>query len=192
MRRLETMHSQGPLIGDQHALEDGEKPKTEDDDERRPYGIVERDGKVGPQVVDEQQRGDADVGNDEDRDVLREIVRAVMVQFLVTNRASIVGLEIAAEDLAFAAGGTTVAQPALHRELRIALRQGCARGFLIRIGKKGCWVHGAFARRYVVFGLGHTLAFATRAGRRPDVTRVPRLIRPSPRTALVAVDDLEA
>lgn len=107
---FETVQSQAPLQGNDRALDWLQETERQDERGRQPQHQVHP---VGRRIVGlHRQHGwDQHVSDDQDHDVGREIVGAMMMQLLAARIAAILHLEKGSEHPALAAAGTAAAQP---------------------------------------------------------------------------------
>ena len=110
IRTFETVHAQRPLIGDQAGLGDRQEPEGKDESQGRPDHRVQPDRRLRPEFLGQKHQSSDDMAHDEDRDIGRRVIGAMMEEFLAAIRATIVHFEIGLKYLPFSTGRTGAAQ----------------------------------------------------------------------------------
>jgi hypothetical protein len=107
---VKSVHAQSPLIGDETAFEDRQEPKRKNECQSGPDHRMQPDRCIGPEVLGEQHQGSDDMADDEDRQIRRRIIGAVMKEFLAAIRTYVINLEVGAKHPTCTAGGTSTTQ----------------------------------------------------------------------------------
>jgi hypothetical protein len=98
----EAVHLLGPLQGHEGAFQAGQEKEREGHGAGREHG--DHGPRLGPPVgIDEEDERGEDVAHDQDGDIGRAIIGAVVVQFAAADRAAVAHSEIAAHHRALAA-----------------------------------------------------------------------------------------
>src|SRR5271170_3560405 len=79
---------------------------------------------MGPELVGQEDAGADPMGDDQEREIGRRVVGALMAQVLATDLAGVDDLEIRAEQLAPAAGRASAEEPAGDRRAQRTLGPG--------------------------------------------------------------------
>ena len=116
---FKTMHAQSPLIGDQRAFEARQEPEDECQRENGPDDHVNANIECIIMLFDEEHERTNNMGDDENGEIGRRIVCAMMVQFFAAIRAAIAHLQEAIKHLTFTTGRAAHTKAGLERSFPI-------------------------------------------------------------------------
>jgi hypothetical protein len=107
-------------MGNETAFDGRQEPKRENKRQSGPDHRVQPDRRIGPEFLGKKHQASDDMADDQDRQIGRRIVGALMEEFLAAIWAAIIDFEIGAEHLAFATGGAIATQAFADRLPHIA------------------------------------------------------------------------